>query len=119
MSTSGYERWLREGLDDYLGLFQFVGAEQLQRGFSLEHRYDDEVRVAVIESLRYMLSAGWIALGEPKDDHLVPLALTVDEVIARVENAWGTAPHFNMGIWFALTSEGEATARALGDNPSA
>jgi len=108
-----YEQWLRSGLTDYLGLWEF--AEQERLGVPFDHRHDDDVRVAVIEMLRHMLEAGWLALGDYTAGSFVSLSLTTAEVIDRVDRAWATAtdPHFDMGIWFALTPVGEGVARSL------
>lgn len=113
-----YRRWLSEGLQDFLGLWQFIREEQERRGLAFEDRYCAEVRQATLALLRDMLDAGWIALGDYNKQGFTPLALSAEQVISRVDSEWTSShPHFDMEIWFGLMPFGKHVAQTLDGSP--
>lgn len=104
---------LLEGLDDYLGLWEFVAS------IRDESNTDDagEIRRRVLALVRGMLDEGLARAGFPtRDGHFDVVEMNTEDTVARISREWdelGREPDVGDIIWFRLTDEGIRLARDI------
>ena len=108
------EELLLEGLDDYVGLWEF--APCVRRTLGLEEH--DEIRRASMEVLRKLVGGRLFVDGDlAENGGFAAWSLSPEETLSYVEDLWnelGRAPDLGDNIpWFDLTEEGERLARSL------
>ncbi len=105
------------GLDDYVGLWQFV--------WVLRHTGTPEsvdVREQVLESVRRLLEGGYTQPGRLLDDGaFAPWSSAADDSVRRIDREWqalGRDPNIPDICWFSNTAAGDELARSLMREPS-
>lgn len=102
---------LLEGLDDYLGLWEFV--------FSVRDESDiedaGEIRRRTLGLARGLLDEGLAKPGFPTSDgRFEVIEASAEDIIVRISREWdelGREPDIGDIIWFRLTDEGRKVAR--------
>lgn len=104
---------LLEGLDDYLGLWEFVASVRYESGT------DDagEIHRRTLALVRGMLDEGLASPGFPtRDGHFDVVEMDTEDTIARISREWnelGREPDIWEIIWFRLTDKGRNVAREI------
>lgn len=114
LTTEAAREVLLEGLDDYLGLWEFVASvrEGSATGASL-----GAVREEVLALVGDLLEEGLVEAGFPTRDGRFRIeSSSATETVERISREWdelGREPDVGDIIWFKLTGKGEEYARKL------
>jgi hypothetical protein len=95
------ERFVEEGRDDHVGLWQLVRAVREDLGL----RDPVEVRAATLDLVRVLLAEHGIEAGFPAPDGrgFLPWSSRPDETIDRIARGWdalGRDPNIGEIVWF-------------------
>jgi hypothetical protein len=102
---------LKEALADWVGLWEVVritGEDPDMNG--------DELRIAVLTSVRELLDGGLIMAGDLGSTAFTPWNITPEMAVSRIESEWlQLRGESNIGdiCWFANTADGSELAQQL------
>lgn len=107
---------LLEGLDDYLGLWEFVASIRNE-----SHTEEaGEVRRRTLDLVRGILDEGLASPGFPtREGHFDVVEMNTEDAITRISREWdelGREPDIWEIIWFRLTDKGRKIAKEIDEN---
>jgi hypothetical protein len=107
---------LLEGLDDYLGLWEFVASVRDES----DSDNAGEIRRRTLALVHGMLDEGLASPGFPtRDGHFDVVEMDAEDAIARISREWGELgrePDVGDIIWLRLTDKGRKAAREIDEN---
>lgn len=112
LTTEAAREVLLEGLDDYLGLWEFVAS--VRDNGTVSPR---TVREEVLTLVRKLLEEGLVEAGFPtREGGFAPEDAEAPELLERISGEWdelNREPDIGDIVWFKLTDKGRRHARKL------